>query len=260
MAQHGDVVASVAEGKGVLEADAEVTDDFVHAALLGIAAGGDVDKGRMPAAHLATGERWQHFRLLRFVEEGCQLEDFLVVDGFVEGRVGDGDGHFEVLVEDLAHAVVGLADADVVFAHHDAGNVAMGAVAGKRADVLGRYGAFVDHLIAHKAVGSVHGDVAVYQPPTLQGAEVGDDDARAAGGDEDAVAPGLGGSQCLDGRGGYFVGAEADERSVDVEKQSFGHTFISLRGTKLKILGGIFGCILVPFSGNGKDILYICRP
>ena len=227
MAQHGDVVAAVAEGNGVFEADAEMADDFIDAPLLGVAAGGDIDEGRMPASHLAMGEGRRYFCLLRFVEEGRQLENFLAVDGLVEGRVGDGGSDTQVFVEDLLHAFIGLADADGVLAHHDAGDAPPGTIAGKRTDVVGGDGTLVDYLITHEAVGAVHGDVTVYQSPLLQGTQVVDDDARAAGGDEDAVSLGLGGRQCLDGRGGYLVGTEADERSVDVEKQCFGHWLIA---------------------------------
>ena len=240
MAKHGNVVTSVAEGNGVFEANAEVADDFVDAPLLGVAAGGDIDEGRMPTAHLATGKGRHHFRLLRFVEEGRELEDFLAVDGLVEGRVGDGSSDPQVFVEDLLHAFVGLADADGVLAHHDAGDAPLGTVAGKHTDVVGGDGTLVDYLIAHEAIGAVHRDITVYQSSFLQGTQVVDNDARTAGSDKDAVPLGLGGRQCLDGLGGYLVGTEADERSVDVEKQSFGHCVqFFIWGTKLKILGGI---------------------
>ena len=158
----------------------------------------------------------------------------------MERCVGEGCRDTQVFVEDLLHALVGLADADGVFAHYDAGDAPLGAIVGERADVVGWYGALVDHFVAHEAIGAVHRDITVYQPSFLQGTQVVDDDARTAGGDENAVAFGLGSRQCLDGRGGYLVGAEADERSVDVEKQSFGHCVqFFIWGTKLKILGGI---------------------
>ena len=108
MAKHGNVVTSVAESNGVFEANAEVADDFVDAPLLGVAAGGDIDKGRMPAAHLAMGEGRHYFRLLCLVKEGYQLEDFLAVDSFMERCVGEGCRDTQVFVEDLLHTFVRL--------------------------------------------------------------------------------------------------------------------------------------------------------
>ena len=123
--------------------------------------------------------------------EGCQLEDFLAVDSFMERCVGEGCRDTQVFVEDLLHALVGLADADGVFAHYDAGDAPLGAIVGERADVVGWYGALVDHFVAHEAIGAVHRDITVYQSSFLQGTQVVDDDARTAGGDENAVAFGL---------------------------------------------------------------------
>eukprot|EP00975_Prorocentrum_lima_P022947 4828535-Prorocentrum_lima.AAC.1 len=59
MAQHADVISSVAEGHGFFQLDAEVADNLVDTVLLGVSFGCHVYEGGMPAAHLAVGDGGQ---------------------------------------------------------------------------------------------------------------------------------------------------------------------------------------------------------
>ncbi len=222
MAQHADVISSVAEGHGFFQLDAEVADNLVDTVLLGVSSGCHVYEGRMPAAHLAVGDGGQDDCFFLGVDKRSQLEE-----GFVGMAVGIGlcfDGvHFQLAVEDFLHCFAGLVHADVMLSHQYAGDAALVAEGCQGVYFLGRYGAFVDNGIFYKAIGTVHRDVAVYQIPFLQGGKVIDDDAWTSGRNEDMYAFGLGGSQRLNGGNGNFVGLEADQGSVDVKKQSFYH-------------------------------------
>lgn len=222
MAQHADVISSVAEGHGFFQLDAEVADNLVDTVLLGVSFGCHVYEGGMPAAHLAVGDGGQDDCFFLGVDKGSQLEE-----GFVGMAVGIGlcfDGvHFELAVEDFLHYFAGLVHADVVLSHQDAWDVTFVAESCQGIHFRCRYGAFVDNGVFYKAIGAVHRDVAVYQIPFLQGGQVVDDDARTSGRNEDMYAFGLGGSQRFNSGNGNFVGLEADQGSVDVKKQSFYH-------------------------------------
>lgn len=222
MAQHADVVSSVAEGHGFFQLDAEVADNLVDTVLFGVSFGCHVCEGGMPAAHLAVGDGGQDDCFFFSIDKGSQLEE-----GFVRMAVGIGfclDGvYFQLAVEDFLHCFVGLVHADVVLSHQNAGDAAFVAESCQGIHFRCRYGAFVDNGIFYKAIGAVHRNVAVYQIPFLQGGQVVDDDARTSGRNEDMYAFGLGGSQRFNGGNGNFVGLEADQGSVDVKKQSFYH-------------------------------------
>ena len=113
-----------------------------------------------------------------------------------------------------------LIDANIVFAHQYAGEIALVTEACQCIDFGCRYGAFVDNGIVHKAIGAVHGDVAVYQFPFLQGGEVIDDDTRTSGRNEYLYAFGFGGFQRFDGGNGNLVGLEAHQCTVDVKNRA----------------------------------------
>lgn len=180
MAQHADVISSVAEGHGLFQLDAEVADNLVDTVLLGVSFGCHVYEGRMPAAHLAVGDGGQDDCFFLGVDKGSQLEE-----GFVGMAVGIGlcfDGvHFQLVMEDFLHYFAGLVHADVVLSHQDAWDVAFVAESCQGIHFRCRYGAFVDNGVFYKAIGAVHRDVAVYQIPFLQGGQVVDDDARTSG-------------------------------------------------------------------------------
>ena len=85
---------------------------------------------------------------------------------------------FELSVEYLCYEFARLIDANIVFTHQYAGEIALVTEACQCIDFGCRYGTFVDNGIVHKTIGTVHGDVAVYQFLFLQGGEVIDDDTR----------------------------------------------------------------------------------
>ena len=221
MAEHADVISSVAEGHGFFQLDAEVADNLVDTVLLGVSFGCHVYEGGMPAAISQWGTAGQMLLLPRR-DKGSQLEE-----GFVGMAVGIGlcfDGvHFELAVEDFLHYFAGLVHADVVLSHQDAWDVAFVAESCQASTSAVGMGLFVDNGVFYKAIGAVHRDVAVYQIPFLQGRQVVDDDAWTSGRNEDMYAFGFGGSQRFNSGNGNFVGLEADQGSVDVKKQSFYH-------------------------------------
>ena len=53
VAEHADIVSSVAEGHRFFQLDAKMPDDFIDAFLFGIAFGCDIRKSRIPAAYFA---------------------------------------------------------------------------------------------------------------------------------------------------------------------------------------------------------------
>ena len=127
------------------------------------------------------------------------------------------------MVEYLRYGLVGLVYANIVFAYQYAGDIAFVAETCQRIHFGCRNGAFVDDGIVHKTIGAVHGDVAVYQFPFLQGGEVVDDDTRTSGGNEYLYALGFSGFQRFNGGNGNLVSLEAHQRTVNVKKQSFNH-------------------------------------
>ena len=54
VAEHADIVSSVAEGHRFFQLDAKMPDDFIDAFLFGIAFGCDIRKSRIPAAYFAS--------------------------------------------------------------------------------------------------------------------------------------------------------------------------------------------------------------
>ena len=91
---------------------------------------------------------------------------------------------FELVVEYLRYNLARLVCANVVLSDQYAGNITFVAETGQSIYLGSRDRALVDNGIIYKAIGSVHGDVTVYQSPFLQGGKVVDDDARTSGGDE----------------------------------------------------------------------------
>ncbi len=255
MTQDGYVVATVAEGNGVFQPDAEVADDFVQPFLLGVAACGHVGEGGVPAANLAVSQAGRYLLFFFLGDEGCQLEYLFALDGLAGWHLGQGRCHLQVFMEYLSHPLVGLAGADAVLAHHDAGYIPVGTVGGQAAHVVGRDGTLVYHLVAHKAVGAVHGDVAIYQPAFPQGRQVVDEYLRASGGYEYAGTFLLRLCQGLDGRSGDFVCVEADEGAVNVEKQSFVHDGLYYLGAKVRKMWGY----LVLLWRKGIGMSCTCR-
>lgn len=61
VAEHADIVSSVAEGHRFFQLDAKMPDDFIDAFLFGIAFGCDIRKSRIPAAYFASRDGWKHF-------------------------------------------------------------------------------------------------------------------------------------------------------------------------------------------------------
>ena len=68
VAQHGNIVASIAKSNGVFQTDAEMADNFVNAPLFGVALGCDIGKGGMPAPYLAMRDVRGYFLFFGFVD------------------------------------------------------------------------------------------------------------------------------------------------------------------------------------------------
>ena len=78
VAEHADIVSSVAEGHRFFQLDAKMPDDFIDAFLFGIAFGCDIRKSRIPAAYFASRDGWKHFFFFFLRDEGSHLDDFLI--------------------------------------------------------------------------------------------------------------------------------------------------------------------------------------
>ncbi len=179
-------------------------DYLVDAALFGISFGSDIYKCRMPASHFAVGNGRQQELFFFNIDKGRQLV-VLLVEWFVCIGFGWDGVCFELSVEYLCYEFARLIDANIVFAHQYAGEIALVTEACQCIDFgCRRYGTFVDNGIVHKTIGAVHGDVAVYQFPFLQGGEVIDDDTRTSGRNEYLYAFGFGGFQRFDGGNGIW--------------------------------------------------------
>ena len=229
MAQHGDVVAPVADGHRVRHVDAEVAAHQVDAQLLVAAQGRDVHEGGVPAANLAVGQQRPDCPFLLLVEEGGQLAD---VRDEAQGLGRGHAGHFlgvQVFHEHPAQGFAGVAGADVLLVHHGAGDAVRLAVVQDGLHLRGGNHLFVEHLVAHVAIAAVHRDVAVDEAAVLQGAQVVDEARRTARGDEHADAAGVGGGDGLDGGGRNLVRLEADERAVYVKEYRFCHNAVWLK-------------------------------
>ena len=168
MTQHADIVSTIAESHRFFQTDAEMPDYLVDAALFGISFGGDIYKCRMPASHFAVGNGRQQELFFFNIDKGCQLVVLLVRMVVCIGFGWDGVC-FELSVEYLCYEFARLIDANIVFAHHYAVEIALVTEACQCIDFGCRYGTFVDNGIVHKTIGAVHGDVAVYQFLFLQG-------------------------------------------------------------------------------------------
>ena len=173
MAEHADVIATIAESHGFFQCESEVLDELVDTVLLGIALGGDVNKSRMPTAELSICNKRKHFLFLFGSEEGSQLI-YLSLDSLFEG-VFRKFLYTEMFIEDVSEQVIGMADRGIVFAHKDTRETVLFTEIGDALHVFIRYGTFIDDLIAYIAIATVHGDITVYQSTALQFIQIVDD-------------------------------------------------------------------------------------
>ena len=121
------------------------------------------------------------------------------------------------IMKDFVNQLVGIANSYGMFGYKDTGKVSLVRKCSQCLNILYRDGMFVNHSSPTNNT-LVHGDVAVYQFPFLQGGEVIDDDTRTSGRNEYLYAFGFGGFQRFDGGNGNLVGLEAHQCTVDVKK------------------------------------------
>ena len=160
MAQHTYIVAAVAECHCFFQADTKVVDDFVNAFLFGVSFGSDVGKSRKPASGFATRQLRKNHLLLFQCDKRSHLEN-LLSDSFF-GRLFRNDIYFQKVVEYLFHHFVRLADADVMFAHKDTGEILFGRDACQCLYVGSGNRALVNHFFTYETISAVHGYITVY--------------------------------------------------------------------------------------------------
>ena len=224
VAQHGQVVLSVAKGHGLCRGQAEVGEHGIHALVLASSGGDDIQEGWVPPGGLQVGSpvQQQVFVLLR--QEGDGLVQ-LAVQG-AAGVLNGGQGEVQVLHKFMG-LLVGIVDVDVMTLQKDAGEGVAGRSGHQLLHRLAVHGVAVDDLVAAIAELAAHGHPAVegeQVPEILQHPGV------PPGGDEQLDAPAVKLFQRVRHGGGGPVGAEADQGAVHVEEHGFYHKSIVLSG------------------------------
>ena len=128
------------------------------------------------------------------------------------------------IMKDFVNQLVGIANSYGMFGYKDTGKVSLVRKCSQCLNILYRDGMFVNHLIFNETIPSVHGDVAVYQFPFLEGGEVVDNRFRASGSDEYLDTFSFCFGYGCEGRRRNFVSVETNQRPVYIEKQGFYHT------------------------------------
>lgn len=219
-ADHGEVVAAIAEGHRVLRVEAQMTGHRQDAFTLIGAFGGDIGKGRVPATRGATGNAGHQLFFVVGREEGRELQDALL-EHYLEGlhliKVLNG----YLLTEDLIDLSLRVDDSHIMFAYDDDAVILLDGIIDHQlgclvGDILTAHG-----LLAYEAQGPVDRDITIDE--MLDGTKVGDDQWWATSSDEHLVPIGLGLRECKYGRGRYLVSIETYQRSVDIEKQCVTH-------------------------------------
>ena len=160
MAQHTYIVSSVAKCHCFFQANTEVIDDFVDTLLFGISFGGDIGKGRKPTPGFAVRQLGKNLFFLLQCNERCHLEDF-PANRFFRCLYGKHI-YFQIIVEYLFHHIVRLADADIMFAYKDTGEILFGGDACQCLYVSSRNRALVNHFFTYETISAVHGYITVY--------------------------------------------------------------------------------------------------